>query len=62
MISTATYTLNEPDGIQVKNSKRQIDPILQEVYEIKAQLNAEAGYSLERLLERAGLSAINKAA
>ena len=43
-------------------SKRQLDPILQEVYEVKAQLNAEAGYSLERLLEHAGLAAINKVA
>jgi hypothetical protein len=33
--------------------KRFIDPILQEVYDVKAKLNAEAGYSVERILERA---------
>lgn len=36
--------------------KRRIDPILQEVYDLKARLNAEAGYSVERILERARLS------
>jgi hypothetical protein len=34
-------------------SKRSIDPILQEVYDIKAKLNAEAGYSVHKILERA---------
>lgn len=33
--------------------KRSIDPILQEVYDIKAKLNAEAGYSVQKILERA---------
>jgi hypothetical protein len=33
--------------------KRFIDPILQEVYDVKAKLNAEAGYSVEKILERA---------
>lgn len=42
--------------------KRRIDPILQEVYDIKAKLNAEAGYSVEKILERARLnSALNAA-
>lgn len=36
--------------------KRRIDPILQEVYDLKARLNAEAEYSVERILERARLS------
>ena len=36
--------------------KRRIDPILQEVYDLKARLNAEAGYSVEKILERARLS------
>ena len=30
-----------------------IAPILQEVYDIKAKLNAEAGYSVQTILERA---------
>jgi hypothetical protein len=34
-------------------SKRRIDPILQEVYDIKAKLNAEAGYSVQKILDRA---------
>lgn len=33
--------------------RRSIDPILQEVYDIKAKLNAEAGYSVQKILERA---------
>jgi hypothetical protein len=35
------------------SGKRSIDPILQEVYDIKARLNAEAGYSVQKILERA---------
>ena len=35
------------------SGRRRIDPILQEVYDIKAQLNAEAGYSVANILERA---------
>ncbi len=31
---------------------RRIDPILQEVYDLKAQLNREANYSVEKVLER----------
>jgi hypothetical protein len=31
---------------------RHIDPILQEVYDLKAQLNKEAGYSVRNILER----------
>jgi hypothetical protein len=42
--------------------KRNIDPILQEVYDIKAQLNAEAGYSVEKILERARRNAALAAA
>ncbi|MDP2794683.1 MAG: hypothetical protein Q8O25_11510 [Sulfurisoma sp.] len=29
------------------------DPILQELWAVKAALNAEAGYSIEKLVERA---------
>lgn len=29
------------------------DPILQELWSVKAALNAEAGYSIEKLVERA---------
>jgi hypothetical protein len=36
-----------------QSGRRRIDPILQEVYDIKAQLNAEAGYSVAKMLERA---------
>jgi hypothetical protein len=38
---------------QIKLPKRRIDPILQEIYDLKARLNAEAGYSVEKILERA---------
>jgi hypothetical protein len=33
--------------------RRVIDPILQEVYDIKAKLNADANYSVKKLLEQA---------
>lgn len=59
-MTTAAYPQADPKTVSMKFSKRPIDPILQEVYEIKAQLNAEAGYSLELLLARAGLGAISK--
>ena len=32
--------------------KRPLDPILQELYEVKAELNAEAGYSVENIVAR----------
>lgn len=38
-------------------NKRRFDPILQELYDVKAQLNKEAGYSVEKILERARESA-----
>ena len=38
-------------------AKRIVDPILQEVYDIKAKLNAEAGYSVHKIFERARLNA-----
>lgn len=31
---------------------RRKDPILEEVYSVKAKLNAEANYSVEKILER----------
>ena len=34
-------------------ARRRIDPILQELYDIKAELNAEAGYSVQKVLELA---------
>lgn len=37
--------------------RRRVDPILQEVYDLKARLNAEAGYSVEKILARARNSA-----
>ena len=40
-----------------KPAKRIVDPILQEVYDIKAKLNAEAGYSVQKIFERARLNA-----
>jgi hypothetical protein len=40
-----------------KPAKRIVDPILQEVYDIKAKLNAEAGYSVHKIFERARLNA-----
>lgn len=57
MTTTTVFPHSQADSALVTLSKRRIDPILQEVYEVKAQLNAEAGYSLELLLERAGLGA-----
>jgi hypothetical protein len=43
---------SDDDGLK-PSGRRRIDPILQEVYDIKAQLNAEAGYSVAKILERA---------
>lgn len=43
------------------SGKRSIDPILQEVYDIKARLNAEAGYSVQKILERARRNAASLA-
>lgn len=40
----------------VKSTKR-IDPILQELYDVKAQLNAEADYSVAKIVKRARESA-----
>jgi hypothetical protein len=37
--------------------QRRIDPILQELYDVKAALNAEAGYSVEKIFERLRQSA-----
>ncbi len=37
---------------KVNASNRRVDPILQEVYDLKAQLNKEAGYSVIKILER----------
>jgi hypothetical protein len=37
----------------VPAKRRVIDPILQEVYDIKAKLNADANYSVKKLLEQA---------
>ena len=52
MTTTAKPTLPAPSP-----GKRRIDPILQEVYDIKAKLNAEAGYSVHKIFERARLNA-----
>jgi hypothetical protein len=46
---------NVSDPLMV--SRRRVDPILQEVYDLKARLNAEAGYSVEKILARARASA-----
>jgi hypothetical protein len=43
-------------------SKRPFDPILQELYDVKAQLNKDAGYSVEKILEQAKESAKRSAA
>jgi hypothetical protein len=64
-------TTTKPPGPEDKSAipapapapkKRSIDPILQEVYDIKAQLNAEAGYSVQKILERARRNAALAAA
>lgn len=49
-LTLETGKLDEPLN---QPRKRFIDPILQEVYDIKAKLNAEAGYSVDKILERA---------
>ena len=42
--------------------RRRIDPILQEVYDLKAKLNEEAGYSVEKIFERVRNNAAARAA
>lgn len=39
----------------------RFDPILAELYAVKAQLNKEAGYSVENIIERARQSALRAA-
>ena len=53
---------NNPNSAPLSHSEpitrqRRVDPILQEVYELKARLNKEAGYSVEKILERVKRSA-----
>ena len=48
---------NGQSDIQPTATKRRIDPILQELYAVKAALNAEAGYSVAKVLQRAKDSA-----
>lgn len=52
---------NSPGTSQGRLPSRRIDPILQEVYDLKARLNAEAGYSVEKILERARQTAARHA-
>jgi hypothetical protein len=49
-------------GIQPAAIKRRVDPILQELYAVKAALNAEAGYSVAKVIQRAKDSAAHYAA
>jgi hypothetical protein len=42
--------------------KRRFDPILQELYDVKAQLNKEADYSVEKVFERAWMVSSNSKA
>jgi hypothetical protein len=47
-IHTHTPTQRTDDALFM----RRRDPILEEVYSVKAKLNAEANYSVEKILER----------
>ncbi len=49
-ISLQNKQLVDQESGSPRIPKRRIDPILQEVYDIKARLNAEAGYSVEKTL------------
>jgi hypothetical protein len=54
MTNTKRPHAGEKPGLPAPTPRRRhIDPILQEVYDIKAKLNAEAGYSVQKILERA---------
>ncbi len=57
-INQPSPTTENAKNVAIALHKRRIDPILQEVYDIKAQLNAEAGYSVEKILERARQNAL----
>lgn len=48
--------MNSTTTHETKVNKLQLgrnDPILQELWEVKARLNAEAGYRVEAIIERA---------
>jgi putative transposase len=51
-----------PHPVPRVSKKRPIDPILQELNDVKAQLNKDAGYSVDRILERARQSGLRAAA
>ena len=47
----------EPPKIGESRGARRIDPVLRELWEVKARINAEAEYSVENIFERARRSA-----
>ncbi|MEN9670344.1 MAG: hypothetical protein RL018_621 [Pseudomonadota bacterium] len=52
-----------PIAAEAISTKRpRFDPILAELYAVKAELNKEAGYSVENIIERARQSALRAAA
>jgi hypothetical protein len=57
--NTPPQTVDRVDrtGSPSMPSRRRQDPLLQELWDIKALLNAEANYSLSNIFERARLSA-----
>lgn len=56
MNTTNPTPASTPQSAPVK-PRRGLDPILREVYELKARLNKEAGYSVDKILERVRESA-----
>lgn len=48
-VNADTLTSSTPKRIRLGRE----DPILQELWAVKAAMNAEAGYSIEKLIERA---------
>ena len=51
----------EPPKSEIGRSTRHIDPVLQELWAVKARINAEAQYSVERIFEFARRSAAEHA-
>ncbi len=49
----ALSVANANNAGPISNKMNKYDPVLQELWAIKAQLNAEAGYSVHELVKRA---------
>jgi hypothetical protein len=45
------------DGFAVQLARKRHDPILEELWAVKAQINAEANYDVRRLVELARIAA-----